>query len=431
MNLLYRNRKAILSFIILIFFTAVFPQADSLASPSFNKLAATPGWKIKPINIKARAGTRDHVFFVRISEGFTIGFQGQDAGKKFFGPIRPEHIPALSSLLDEGLKITGTSRKDIESINLDWELYPEKIAQWAQVWQACPLAEKNWKGQDLSVTLELIKKISQVVQKDMAPVMAEMGFDVTGVSMEKIFHFKAGGLSYYKTHLKPLGIKADFEMPIPMMMWLQVKAKDAPPALGDTPLIPGSFELDSIDASAAKGPSNIYFSFSRELNLYEVSGDRAEEDGNFTRLKVMQDGDCRAAAKNLLAAGFHFAGADREKILFLEMNPGLYPDAFFKLIEKIRTGPPFEGMEGFKRPEMPDDMMFYKYIPDPETGFSAQVNPFLNELGYRFSYFELSFSNDMKAKHASYFETLLKPAGIGPEEKPWRPYIVYMAIEKI
>lgn len=402
-------------------------QVDS----SFKELARTPGWEITWIHLKSSVQSQDHLFTIQLSQGTTIGFQGQRDGEdSFFGPVQSENIPILNALLDANLEVTGSLRKDIESINFNWELYPEKIARWAKVWQTCPLAQKKWKGQDLSITLELMKIISGEVKKDMSQTVADLGFDLTGISMEKIFHFKAGKLSYYDSHLKPLGIPADFELPIPMMMWLQVKTKESMPASGNHHQTSSSFQVESISATATKKSSKIYFSFDRLLNRYELSGDTAQKDGRFVRLKIMQDKTCRTAAKNLLNAGFAFTNPPEAQPLFLKIDPGLYPGLFNSLIKNKGTIHPFEGSAGFKRPEMPDDMLFYRYTPDSESTFIKALTPFLKNIEYRFSHLELSFQNTMKAKYSKDFQTLLKPAGIGPEEKPWLPYIVYMVLKK-
>ncbi len=431
------RKKSKMSSIIISCLMTLLPLSATIAAqgPSFVQMAATPGWKISPINFKASTQTLDHIFFIRISQGLTIGFEGRDISKKNekekrFGPVRSDYISILFPLLDYGLETFGSSRQDIKSINLNWELYPEKIARWAQVWQTCPLAQENWKLQNLEAILALKKKIAQVVKKDMTQVVARLGFEITGVDMEKIFHFKAGKLLYYKTHLKPMGIPAELEIPIPMMLYLVVRATDPSPVYNNTPVTAYNFTPDAISATASKESSNVYFSFNRQLNRYDLSGDRLEKDGEFTRLKIMQDDTCRIPAFNLLNAGFQLTGAERQNTIFLKTDLELFPDAFTKLIKRIQNGPPFQGLNGFTRPEMPDDMNFYRYIPAPETQFSGQIDPFLHKLGYRFSHLELSFVNNMKAGRHPYFKTLLKPSGIGPEDMPWLPYIVYMAIKK-
>jgi hypothetical protein len=52
-------------------------------------------------------------------------------------------------------------------------------------------------------------------------------------------------------------------------------------------------------------------------------------------------------------------------------------------------------------------------------------------LGYRFSRFLISYSKGWKANDDRSWETILKPLGVSPDEKPILPSIVYMVIEKL
>jgi hypothetical protein len=401
---------------------------------SFQMLTGkVPGWKMKLNHLTESFAHGGTVFRARISQGRTIGFEGDRIKNEDLNPLGPlakSHLSHLSALLNHTLIVSGTDRKDIRAINLNWELYPGKILSWAKIWQKSDLYREWQKLKDPKRYNLLVDLISSEIERDMNTVIHSLGFTIMGISMEKIFHFKASKLAYYHELLKPAGISPDLTIPVPMMLWLRVNALERQPSRTENITEPYSFKLESMSATATIGKTNIYGSFNRELDRYEISSDRLEEDGRYKRLDIMTDPQVSGAARKMLDACIKLSGEDDRSRLFLSTDLRLFPDLFTHIVKKAAAAFPPDNIKAVKRDHVPQ-LDFYPYKPARDKGFNQRVDPFLNDLGYRFSRFLISYGKGWKAKDDRSWETILKPLGVSPDDKPILPSNVYMVIEKL
>lgn len=392
-----------------------------------------PAWNMKLNHLTESFAHNGTVYRARISEGRTIRFEGyriKNEDLKPLGPLEKSHLTHLLALLNHTLIVSGTDREDIRGINLNWELYPGKILSWAKIWETSDLFREWQKLKEPKRYNLLVDLIGLEIKRDMNTVIHSLGFTIEGISMEKIFHFKASKLAYYDELLKPAGISPDLAIPLPMMLWLRVNALERQPSQAENITASDSFKLESMSATATKGKTNIYGSFNRELDRYEISSDRIEDDGGSKRLDIMADPQVGSAARKMLDAIIKLSGEEDRSRLFLSTDLRLFPDLFTDIVKEAAANFPPDNTEAVTKPQVPQ-LDFYPYKPARDKRFNQRVDPFLNALGYRFSRFLISYGKGWKARDDRSYETILKPLGVSPDDKPILPSIVYMVIEKL
>jgi hypothetical protein len=248
--------------------------------------------------------------------------------------------------------------------------------------------------------------------------------------MEKMSFQKASRLGFYRQVLEPAGISPELEIPIPMMMSVRLKPAGEAAALRNIPPVSGPFAVDYVFAVAQSQPATLYCSFQRALDAYEISGDIKKFDGTYESVLPMGQDTYRPMAVRLLKACLKATGGDQRQTFSLRLNLGLYPDIFLDAVRHFSQMSD-EALDAvIKRSDLPH-LRFYSYRPTPDSGFEGAVNPFLEQIGYRFRHLEMSLDSSRKAADHHEYEEIFRPLGIDPDEKLAVPDIVYMVVEKL
>lgn len=423
--------------------TGLCGHAPVIAAPAnsfFNIIGDTDGWRIALKDYSVSTPFNEAIFELRVGEIRHFSFNAHrnhhsGPGRTpaaYFGPLQKRYSAVLSGLLGYALQFAETAPKGDFSLRVDLTLYPETIGKWAKKWQKAGLREK-WKTMDPYKRYPLLTKmIADVVKTDMAPIAGAMGFTVTGADMEKMTYPKAGGLDCYPDVLAPAGIDPDMVIPIPLMLRALLEpARKSPDRKSSLP-DPGSvYSVDYIFTFATRNGNTIYCSYNRDLDIYEISGDKRNEDESYSRLlPLTHSGANQTMAVHLLSACLTITGARQgDNTISLRLTPGLYPDLYGKMTGYFTLNPDKALKSRVYRPELPAKT-FYKFFPGPSSPFKTAVTPFFNKIGYELKWIAVNLSDNREASGYPDYETVMKPLGINPGDKPSVPDIVYLIAGK-
>ncbi len=420
--------------IIGLFYFAGFAVCSS-ASPynsnsSFKKLVGETEWKIHLSNFTLSQKKENNTFELRMGGEKSFGFSafsGQDTLENRFGPFSIEYKDSLAELLAQGMTFSGQEKSGQFTMGISWRMYPESIKKWARTWQNSSLRKEWDKTEQHSRYQSLTTMISEFLKEDMQSVANAIGFEITGADMEKMAYYPAGKLKLYNKVIKIKGVAEDLKIPIPLMLWVLLKPLPGQETTLDnkTDLI-DKIQVDSLFVTAKKKSTNVYCTFKRVFDEYEITGDTLEQDGANTRIRPISNPEYQAIAGKLFQACLKATHSEKRSTLFLRINLKQYPKVYRQVIEHFNFSS--EPVRRIKRTGF-SDTKFYEYKPEINSGFKALVNPFLGKNGYVFSSFEMSLESRRKAKKYSNFEKTLKPSGIKSDDKPFVPNIVYMKIE--
>lgn len=412
-----------------------FCTAQEMTAPekSFFQLVGKTDWAVhlKSFTVSTKEG--DALFELRIGDGRHFSYRayrGEDPESGRFGPLKEKHAPLLSDLLNYALGFAEQEREGRFTLSLSWEDYPESIQKWARIWQASSL-HKEWNTTDSHARYKkLVALISDFLKKEMQTVAWELGFEATGASMEKMTYQKAHRFGFYDDVLAPAGIPKDLTIPIPLMLYVLLKPLEKESFPGDQKPEPASsFRLDYLFAAAKKGSTFLYCSFQRQLDQFEITGDRAHSSGAYTQIRPMSQKAYRSIATRLVQGCMAATGADKREKLYFRMNLERYPHLYQEVVKRFSANRGISPTPVIRRPQLPR-LEFHPYDPSPDTNFRAAIKPFWDLIGYRFSNFQVSISSKRQAKTCPDYPNLLKPLGIEPSDKPALPDIVYMVVEK-
>lgn len=405
--------------------------AGTVFGQSFSSETGIDGWQVNVRNAAFSLESNDMLFRIGTNGSSTIGYSAHDVktGRRT-GPLQAKYVHSLSELLGHTLNFAGMKKSSVASLNLEWELYPEKIENWARVWKENDLS-KNWNQMDRHKRYEqLVKLISDTVCSDMQPVMNGLGFKAAGASMEKMTYQPAHKLDLYKAVLEPAGIPKDLIIPIPLMLW--IKLAPAEPASGECTLfgVPkGAPRLDDLFVTATQKKTNVYCTYQRDLDKFELSGDTLLENGGYQHLRPLSQREYQSIGQALLKACLEAAGADQMPQVSIEINLTLYPGMLTRVIQHFNQKLKKDEVRTTERPQLPAKI-FHIYTLDTSSPFSSAVNPFFEPLNYRIDHFQLTLGNTRKAGSIRYYDEILKPIGFSPDARPVVPDIVYLIIKK-
>ncbi|MGD9368970.1 MAG: hypothetical protein PVH87_24915 [Desulfobacteraceae bacterium] len=409
--------------------------AQEITAPemSFFQLVGKTDWAVHLKSFTVSAQESDTRFELRIGDGRQLSYRayrGGDPESGRFGPLKEKYAPRLSGLLNYALGFAEQEREGQFSMNLSWEDYPESIQKWARIWQASSLY-KAWDTTDSHARYKkLVELISDFLKNEMQTVASGLGFESTGASMEKMTYQKAHRFRFYDDVLAPAGIPKDLTIPVPLMLNVLLKPLEKASFPGNQKPEPGSsFRVDYLFAAAKKDSTFLYCSFQRQLDEYEITGDRVHSGGAYTRIRPISQEAYRSIATRLVQGCIAATGADKREKLYFRMNLERYPRLYQEVVKRFTANRGSTPTPVIRRPQLPR-LEFHPYDPSPDTNFRAAIKPFWDLIGYRFSSFQVSISSKRKAKTCPDYSNLLKPLGIKPSDKPALPDIVYMVVEK-
>jgi hypothetical protein len=337
------------------------------------------------------------------------------------GPLRIQHVEILSGLLDRALYIAGSVRNYPFSLAMDLGLYPDHIQKWAGYWQSSDLC-KNWDRMDAHLRYEhLTSMMSGFLITEMDAVVRGLGFKAVGASMEKMNYARAGQMDHYETLLKPAGISMDTIIPIPLMLSIHMEPAPHNPI---PPVNESVYSVNGIFAVAKNNRTTIYLSFNRRLDEYAISGETAGTDGTAVTFLPMTRDEYAPVAAGLLKACLEITSGNEKDEFSLRMNPDSYPDLYLEIVRLIYSRPHDPGPD-LLRPGL-DHMVFFRYRPEPDSGFILPVHRFLKQVGYEFKELQFSIEPFQKADRIPGLATHLESLGLKPGDPVFLPGIVYL-----
>ncbi len=421
---------SIISFFYISGFAVCATASSNDSTTSFKKLIGDSEWKVNLWSFSLSQKKEGNTFELNMGAQKYFGFsafQGKDEMKNQFGPFRTEYKDSLRELLDYAMVFSGQEKSGQFAMHINWRLYHQSIKKWAKIWQNSSLRKEWDKTEKQTRYKNLTNMISEFLKEDMQSVANAIGFELTGADMEKMAYDPAGKLKFSDMVLKEAGIPENMKIAIPLVSNLLLKPLPDSIAVKDAQSDPkDKIQVDSLFVTAEKKSTNVYCTFNRVFDEYEITGDTLEKDRTYTRLLPISNPEYQDIACNLFQACLKATHAEKRKTLFLRMNLKQYPKVYRQVIEHFN----FSSMPAsvIKRAGF-SDTKFYEYKPEINSGLKALVNPFLEKNGYVFSSFEMSLESRRKAKKYSNFEKTLKPLGVKSDDKPFVPDIVYMKIE--
>jgi len=310
-----------------------------------------------------------------------------------------------------------------------WSSYPESIKNWALIWKKSDL-KKNWEQTDQYMRYEtLVKMISNLLKQDFHTIVQSLGFNIAGASMEKMGFQKADTLKFYGTVLEPAGIPAEFKIPIPSMLSLSLIPSNDVPNRDLVNEASEPYSLESFFSIARLDRQTIYFSFQRQFDQYEISGDQKLPNGSYKPLKTFSEKAYHGISAKLLWASLISTPRDSENPVSLKLKiqdyPGIYQEMVAYFSDQSRLGLKTK----IQRVGLPNHK-FYLFHPSSETAFQESIAPFLELIDLKFREFQTSLNHKKIAGKYDTYDTLLKPLGFKPEDRPTVPDFVYMIVEK-
>jgi hypothetical protein len=399
---------------------------------SFFQFVGKTDWQVNLPDFAVSLEEKENVFELRVSGRYLrfSAYRKNDGDSGRFGPLQARYAPELAGLLKYALLFAEQEKDGDFGLGLDWGLYPESILKWAQTWRDSDL-RINWDAMDPHARYgKLTEMISERIREDTQETSQVLGFEAVGASMEKMSFQKAGRLGFYRQVLEPAGIPPELELPIPMMTSVRLKPAGDAAAQRNISPVTGPFAVDYVFAVAQSQPATLYCSFQRVLDEYEISGDIKKSDGTYESVLPMDRNAYRPMAVQLLKACLKGTGGDQRQSFSLRLNLGLYPDLYRQAVRHFSQAPDEARDAVVKRSDLPH-LLFYSYRPSPDSGFEEAVNPFLEQIGYRFRNFQISIDSRPKAAGHPEYEDKFRPLGIEPEENLAVPDIVYMVVEKL
>jgi hypothetical protein len=399
----------------------------------FHELVSAPDWDVTPKDFEVSLQSDEKIFALRVQERHFLRFSIQpqvDPAKGESGPLQKEYGPQLSKLLAGALSFADKPKSGKFSLDVEWEQYLKSIVKWAQIWQASELRQ-NWDKLDKNARYkELMGMISRYIVQDMQPVLVELGFNAMGADMEKMSFQKAGQLKYYEPMLAQAGIPAEFEIPIPLMLYVTVQPSQAN-STNEKPLPqPQSrVAVDYIFAVAKQNNAALYLSFHRSLDEYEVNGEGKQADGTFKPLLPMSRLEYQPMAAKLLQAAVRASRDDVRPQINLRLDLGQYPELEQEVIERFTLSPDVTQKTAQPRPGLPH-LRFYTYQPLLASGFVDGIRPFLKLCGYKFNSLQINVDVKGRAVDHPEYKSRFKPLGIKPDDKLALPSIVYLVVDK-
>ena len=415
--------------VLLYQWNTVFADSDS----SFYKLIGKTGWQVLVKDVTIGLKHNDIKFELRMGDEHHFSFrayQGPNRYQNRLGPLQARYIPQLSGMLDHGLSFLDQEQKGPSTMALHWFSYPESIKNWALTWQDSDL-KKNWEQIDSYKRYDkLMGMISESLKKDFGPIIQDLGFDITGASMEKMGYPKAGTLEFYKSILKPADISSELKIPLPLMLSLSLK-----PLLNSTIQKSNNYELnlysiDSFFVTATQDKSKVYCSFQGGLGKYLITGDYRLADGSYETLLPFSDPRYQNTASRLLTASLKSTKADAKAPVSLEIRIQDYSNVYQEMVTHFTSKQASQLNSSVQRSQL-QNFKFYLFSPSDKTDFKTSLKPFLNQAGLKFKHFQVSLSNKEKASQYYEYETLLKPMGFKPDDTPAIPVLVYMIVEAL
>lgn len=403
---------------------------------SFFQLVGETDWKLSLNDFAVSLEKEGNIFELRVQGRHSLRYRAQAKGDTYsgrFGPLQTEHAAELSGLLEYALRFVEQERNAEFAINVNWEMYPQSILKWAKVWQDSEL-RKKWDSPDQHIPYQkLTEKIADFMEEDMKTIVRGLGFEPTGVSMEKLTYQKARQLKYYKEVLEPAGISQDLKIPIPLILYVLLKPyQEASAEQAAKPKSTYPITVDYIAyATAEANSATVYAAFRRaSLDEYEISGSLEKPNGvYYARIFPMSQKEYQSIAGQLLKACLQATKGDERDSFSLRLNLSQYPEVYQEVVKRFTFSPEVAKKTAITRPEL-TRIRFYEYTPLPASGFQAAINPFLEQIEYKFSHLQISVESKLKAgKHPEY-EEKFKPFGIKPEDKLVVPELVYMVVEK-
>jgi hypothetical protein len=408
--------------------------SQTIAKPcaSFRTLVGKTDWQVSIRDVTVGLKKNDITFELRMGDEHHFDFnayRGNDRYRNRLGPLQEKNLPQLFELLTVGLSFLGQDRMTASSLALHWFSYPESIKNWALIWKKSDL-KANWDQTDPYQRHDrLVKMISHTVKTDFQPIVHPLGFNITGASMEKMGFQKAGTLEFYDIVLKPAEIPAELKIPIPFILSLSLTPSNDISQRDIAVEGSDSCSLESFFSIARQGKKTIYCSFQRPFDRYEISGDHQLPDGRLTPLRPLSEKAYQGIAAKLLRAGLISTQRDSKNPVSLKLNvrdyPGIYQEMATYFSDKSRPGL----TTGIQRAELPNHP-FFLFHPSPGTGFQESIAPFLALTGLKLKEFQISLNNKKPAEQYDTYDTLLKPLGFKPEDRPNVPDLVYMMVEK-
>ncbi|WP_022664058.1 hypothetical protein [Desulfospira joergensenii] len=396
----------------------------------FPGLVGETGWQVNVRDVTMGVRVNDIQFELRMGDEHYFSFkayQGNDPYSNRLGPLQEKYLPRLLELLNAGSSFMGQEETSPSSMAIHWFSYPESIRNWTLIWKESEL-KKNWDQTDPYKRHDsLVKMISDSLKQDFQPIVRALGFDITGASMEKMGFQKAGSLKFYGPVLKPAEIPGEFKIPIPLILSLrlnpstEISERDSV-TKGEAPCW-----LNSFFSIASQGKKTIYCSFQRPFDQYEISGDRRLPDGRHKPVRPFIEKEYQGISAKLLRAALISTRRDSKNPVSLRLNipnyPGLYQEMTAYFSETVGS------QTQIQRTGLPK-LIFYRFHPSTETGFQESIAPFLGLAGLKFKEFQVSLNHKKTAGKYDTYDTLLKPLGFKPEDRPAVPDFVYMMVEK-
>lgn len=400
---------------------------------SFFQQVGQTDWDMSLKGFEVSTKKDGKVFRLQVKDNLYLGFSAYN-GKKIdsnrIKPLQEKYAAELSGLLTQALCFAGQDKNQNFSMGMTWEMYPESIQKWAQTWQDSFL-RKKWDMMDRHARYKkLVTLISEFLKNQMQNVVSGMGFEIIGASMEKMSYQKAQQFAFYNEILAPVGIPKNFKIPIPMMLslFLQPLENEYSDKLSPITRV-GPYFVDYLFAVANQDKTSIYCSFQRGLDEYEITGDIVRDDGTRSKILPMSQKKYHPICSRLINACLSSTGGDKRKILSFRMNLEPYPDVYREVVRQF-THMPKEFLPLMVQRSKLSHLTFYAYSPTKDTGFRNTIKPFWDLNEYEFLNFQISISSGRTAKKYPYYESLIKPMGIGPNDKPSVPDIVYMIVKK-
>ena len=190
--------------------SALNAEGSFESKPSFFNLLGNTGWEISLTDFAVSTAQGVNVFELRLQDQHHLrysAYRKDDAVPVQFGPLQAEHAAELYRLLEYALFFGELKKNNEFTMNVNWELYPQSIRKWAEVWRDSGL-RKEWEGMDQHARYPLlVKMITDFIKEDKRAFLQGLGFEAAGASMEKMRFLKAQQLKCYHGLLEPSGIK--------------------------------------------------------------------------------------------------------------------------------------------------------------------------------------------------------------------------------
>lgn len=430
MNMTYRIAFMIAFFCLLPLVTLASSKTKPLRkTSSFHQLVGKTAWRVSLKDFAVSTVKDGKVFTLRVQDNRYFSYTARlknDSDAARIGPLQLPYASTLSGLLKSAWSFGAVDGVDF-SLNIDWELYPESIRKWALVWRDSELREK-WKNLPPREGYpHLVKMITRQLEEDFQPLAKDLGFEAAGASMEKMAFQEVDKLPFFQEVLKPAGVPANLELPMPLILSLHLKvAENAPIFPQQNPV---EVAVDRLFATVKSSSDTLYGSFLRELNEYEISGDRKSSDETFTRLLPLSQKEFRTLAAQLLKACLQATGGEQAETFALRLDPVLYPKLYREMVTQFTFKPDLARKTPVCRPQLPE-RDFYVFEPSHASGFVQAVNPFLKVNGFELKRLLVSIDSSRKAASYPAYMERIKPLGIHPEDRPAVPDIVYMIVGK-